>query len=55
MLILSYLLHYLDILHEVLLNVVLELFAGEGLGGFGAEVRVRDEDGQHTGNVGKDA
>ena len=46
---------HLDVLHKVLLDVVLEVFALEGECGALPELGVRDEDGQETGHVREDA
>jgi hypothetical protein len=43
----------LDVLDEVGLDVVDELLAGERLGNSLTHLGVRNQDGQHTGNVGE--
>ena len=46
---------HLDVLHKVLLDVVLEVFALEGECGALPQLGVRDEDGQEPRHVREDA
>jgi hypothetical protein len=46
---------HLDVLHKVLLDVVLKVFAVEGCLGALSQLGVRDEDGQQPRHVGQDA
>ena len=46
---------HLDVLHKVLLDVVLEVFALEGERGALPQLGVRDEDGQEARHVREDA
>ena len=43
---------YLNVLHEVLLDVLLEVGREEGLLGSGPHLRVCDQEGEHLGDMG---